>query len=167
MLDDRFWSKVDRLDPSGCWVWTANKNNKGYGLFRPGGKAPKRLAHRLAFEDRFEPIPFGLVICHTCDNPSCVNPDHLFLGTRKDNYVDMVNKGRRRIVVNPTNKPPVLRGESHGRAKLTEADVLSIRSRVANGEGVKSLAREFCVHHKTIRRACDGRAWRCLQPERP
>lgn len=57
MLDDRFWTKVDRAEPGGCWEWTANKNNKGYGLFRPGGTAPKRLAHRLAYEDAKAPSP--------------------------------------------------------------------------------------------------------------
>ena len=87
---ERFWNKVDKTDD--CWNWTASKNIQGYGYFRFDGKM--RKAHRMAWLLVNGEIPDGMCVCHTCDNPGCVNPIHLWLGTNQDNMDDMNNKGR-------------------------------------------------------------------------
>jgi hypothetical protein len=158
-LDERFWSKVTKVDGEGCWCWTANKNNKGYGLFRPGGVAPKRLAHRLAYADAYEEIPKGICVLHKCDNPACVRPDHLFLGTMLDNTRDMDAKGRRRVGINPNNKPPTLRGVDHPGSKMTEQMVRRFRAEFAAGKNFNEMARETGIHRATIWCAVVGSAW--------
>lgn len=158
MLDMRFWTKVVVGSTEDCWLWTANKNNKGYGLYRPGGTAPKRLAHRLAWEAQNGPIPDGMCILHRCDNPGCVNPAHLFPGTMLDNTRDMDAKGRRRTVSHCI--PPTPRtGESHYLAKLTQADVLAIREGAKSGRSFAEMARERGLHKSTVRRAAIGQSW--------
>lgn len=95
-LAQRFEKYAHRSSETGCWHWTGDRLPKGYGILvvRASGKDKKRLAHRLSWELAHGPIPDGLFVCHACDNPSCVNPDHLWLGTPKDNAQDMVRKGR-------------------------------------------------------------------------
>lgn len=91
---EHFWSFVSKsTDPNGCWTWTGFRMPKGYGNFRtePG---VSRLAHRFAYAAFVAPIPEGLQVCHRCDNPPCVRPEHLFLGTVKDNALDAKAKGR-------------------------------------------------------------------------
>ena len=93
-LERRFWDKVTMGD--GCWEWTGTRHSWGYGLL--GGRRKVHLrAHRVSWEIHFGPIPAGLYILHHCDNPRCVRPDHLFLGTHRDNMADMVKKGRWRL----------------------------------------------------------------------
>lgn len=88
---ERFWRKVKKSD--GCWEWTGTKNSRGYGMFTPTpGK--RVLAHRFSWEMENGRIPDGLFGCHRCDNPGCVRPDHLFVGTNSDNIRDAVAKGR-------------------------------------------------------------------------
>lgn len=92
-LHERFWSRVRKIE--GCWLWTAAKLAKGYGVIRDGpGKGVLLLAHRLSWEIHQGPIPGELRVLHLCDNTSCVNPAHLFLGTQADNIKDCVGKGR-------------------------------------------------------------------------
>lgn len=139
----RFWSKVQKKSDDECWEWMASKNRKGYGQFwlRRGFFS----SHRTAYSIANGTPPEGLQICHTCDNPGCVNARHLFVGTHQDNVDDKVRKNRSPIGdLNGARKHPeklargdshparthpekLARGERQGSAKLTAADVLKIR----------------------------------------
>lgn len=118
----RFWEKVEKGDSEdSCWVWIAkSKHLFGYGVLGLKKENRQVMAHRFAYELLVGPIPDGLFVLHRCDNPPCVNPDHLFLGTQKDNLDDMTQKGRRRWADN--------RGSRNGNAKLSDAQVEEIRS---------------------------------------
>lgn len=149
----RFWEKVEKNGPipahcpelGPCWVWMAARIKLGsYGLLS------KLLAHRLSWVIHYGSIPDGLFVCHHCDNPPCVNPAHLFLGTRSDNMLDAFNKGRL----------PDHRGTSHGQAKLTEAQVRTIRA--TDGVPYTTLATMFSVHHSTIHYIKSRKTWRHL-----
>lgn len=160
-LETRFWHYVDKSNPDGCWPWLSTRTDKGYGQIRAGGK-PRRylLAHRLSYEMVRGPIPEGMVICHRCDNPPCVNPAHLFLGTHSDNMQDMLAKGRGLKGV-PSHPNSVRRGESNGSAKLTAEEVGVIRERYASG-GVAyaSLGEAYGVTAGMIWRIVRRKAWR-------
>lgn len=108
----RFWEKVQKTD--GCWLWLAYKQPRGYGQFKHQGRM--RLAHRFSWELTNGLIPEGECVLHTCDNPACVNPEHLFLGTQLDNSLDMYEKGRQA-------PSPACAGETNGRAKLSATSV--------------------------------------------
>jgi hypothetical protein len=100
---DRFISKVKKK-PSGCWEWQGTMKKNGYGIFQDRtreGSGKQLQAHRFSFEIFHGEIPPGLLVCHHCDNPKCVNPEHLFLGTHKDNTQDMIRKGRQNWVGRP------------------------------------------------------------------
>lgn len=145
----RFWSRVKIDDALSCWEWTGAKTTAGYGHIIYRGKS--RFAHRASYELHVGPIPDGLLVCHRCDNPSCVNPAHLFLGTNKDNVTDSVTKGR---------KP---QGETHVSAKLTECQVLEIRTRHAAGNiTCKALALEFGVKRGTVEDIVHRKNWKHL-----
>ena len=135
-----------------CWEWVANKDRNGYGRF--GGKT-KISSHRYSWELAYGNIPDGLFVLHKCDNPSCVNPEHLFLGTQQDNMIDMVEKGRW-TPRNTTNTPEGIiarRGESHPNHKLTDLQVSYIRDKYAIGDiTYKEIALEMCVNITTIMR---------------
>lgn len=142
-----FWLNAK---PSGdCLLWQASKNRKGYGWWN-WCKRPT-LAHIVAFELTHGSIPDGLKVCHSCDKPSCINPQHLFLGTAHDNTQDMVRKGR------------VVRGERASPAKLTEEQARSILQRVGTGERQITLAREFGVSRSSIGRLISGDTWKHLR----
>jgi hypothetical protein len=115
-LYTRFWSRISQPSYDACWPWTGTDGGDGYGVIVQGRKGNIR-AHRLMWLIAHGPIPNGLFVCHHCDNPSCVNLNHLFLGTVSDNAQDMVRKRR--------NKPML--GELHGCSKLTNEQVISIR----------------------------------------
>lgn len=140
----RFWDKVDKSDD--CWEWLAYKDKDGYGRFRVDGQWVG--AHRFVFEMKCGRIPAGMCVCHSCDNPSCVNPEHLWLGTHEDNLRDMAEKGRARC--------PGHKGESNGRAKLTEEDVRGIRQLK---EPVPLIAKCFGVSEGQIYRIRSGQHW--------
>lgn len=141
----RFWSYVDRSGD--CWLWLRGKDKDGYGKFCADRKGVK--AHRFAFEVSKHEIPQGMKVCHSCDNPTCCNPDHLWLGSTKDNNKDKANKGR-------ANK-----GEDRYNAKLTECSVREIRSLLLAGVlSQHSIAVRFGVSLALINNVAIGKAWK-------
>jgi hypothetical protein len=145
----RFWSKAIVKDPNQCWEWTAAKCPSGYGRIKHGRETLK--AHRVAWE-LFNAEPLGeRWACHHCDNPSCVNPAHIYAGNVKTNNRDTVARGRRQIAG--------LSGSANPRSKLTEEDVHKIRSRIALGEGNMDIAKDFPVTHATVSLIRLGKGW--------
>ena len=143
-----------------CWIWIRSRTRKGYGNIHRHRHEPPDLfdyargsyAHRFAWRLHHGPIPDGMLVCHRCDTPPCVNPAHLFLGTPHDNTQDMVDKGRAR--------GRAFVGEAHGLAKLTEARVRDLRRRAAAGERHEDIAREFGVSKSTVTMANIRQTWR-------
>jgi hypothetical protein len=141
----RFWRHV--IKTRKCWFWDLSKNGD-YGAIKIAGVQKK--AHRFCWELHFGAIPKGLEVCHTCDNPSCVRPSHLFLGTHLDNMSDCARKGR----TNGAAKSQP--GEQNARAKLTWEIVDYIR---ASKEGMMALSRRFGVHYAHICSIKSGNRW--------
>lgn len=145
---DRFWAKVDRSNgPDSCWLWTACVNHHGYGVFRLPSKH-NELAHRVAYKIINGIIANGLSVCHSCDNPPCCNPSHLFLGTQLDNIIDAKNKGRIQI------------GESNHASKLNADIVKEIRSLyAAHLMTQRNLADRYKVNQSTISLIVHRKTW--------
>lgn len=145
VLRKRFEKKYQVVSESGCWLWTGMTTTEGYGRMRVLGKL--RLAHRISFELHKGESAEGLCVCHRCDVPGCVNPDHLWLGTIAENTSDMARKGR-------------WHGEKgnrrNGRAILTENDVRAIRR---DDRTVKAIAEEYGVAPTTVIYARSGVTW--------
>lgn len=137
-----------------CWIWTGPHNGAGYGRIWHQGR--KIYVHRAIYESAYGPIPPSVEVCHSCDNPFCVRPDHLFMGTHQENMSDMVAKGRHPSHQKPETRP---RGEQHARAKLTNVGVRAIRVRHAGGESVSSLARAFGLDRVAIRNVITRKTW--------
>jgi hypothetical protein len=147
----RFWYHV--IKSGGCWNWIGYQNRQGYGDFYIRNitrhKKEHQLAHRFSWEIHNGPIPKGLYALHHCDNPSCVNPAHLFLGTKGDNNRDMAAKGRSR------------NGEKHGWAKITKSIVLSMRDKYKKGgTSYRKLAKEYGVSCYCAYAAITGINWK-------
>jgi hypothetical protein len=145
---DLFWLRVDKSASNGCWHWTGAITSDGYGSIRI--KRVHVQPHRLSYELSKGPIPSGLHVLHTCDNPRCVNPEHLFLGTHRDNMADRVRKGR---VANGCNK-------------VTAEQALSImreykRSNLCRSNA-QELARKYGITSNSITAIVFGRSWKHL-----
>lgn len=155
-LEERFWAHVVP-DGDNCWLWTAVRNNKGYGYLAEGAPSRRRvLAHRASWEIHNGPIPPGMEVCHRCDNPGCVNPSHLFVGSHAENLHDMLQKERHGSVTHPN---AALIGESHPMAKLSEDDVRNIRASWPQ-ESQRSLARRYRVDRALIRKIVRRDLWK-------
>lgn len=148
-FSQRFWSQVSIPGRSECWVWNGSKSNKGYGTIRYGGR--RVGAHRYAYTWKNGPAG-DLFVCHRCDNRSCVNPEHFFLGTNSDNMRDKVSKSRQG------------KGEGIGASKLTEDLVRQIR-REYSGGGVtlRHLGEKHGVHFATVSHIITRKSWNHVQ----
>lgn len=146
-LSERFWEKVDKSGE--CWEWTATTIGGGYGSIHHNKRM--RYAHRVSFELTYGKIPDGLDVLHTCDNPLCVNPSHLRLGTHRDNMQDMIKKGR-------GNKN---KGVKVGTAKLNPTKVRKIRSLYSTGNyTMKQLGKQFNVDTTQICNIVNRKHWK-------
>lgn len=147
----RFNRLFEPVTESGCWIWMSGTDAGGYGMFWADGASTR--AHRASWKLHRGLIPRGLFVLHRCDVTSCVNPNHLFLGSKQDNLDDMVAKGRDRFSVNPA------RGERNGHAKFTEEQVKLIR---VDQRSQVEIAREHNVNRSQISRIKAGKRWRHL-----
>ena len=166
----KFWGLVDKtpgFGPNGnCWGWKASKHECGYGYFKIVEHTYK--AHRVSYRLAYGAIPVNLYVLHSCDNPSCVNPKHLWIGTAADNTSDMMQKGRHRPpklygnknghYTKPEKTP---RGEHNWNAKLTEKKIFEIRSKHAKGAHTQQkLADAYAVSPSLISRIIRRKAWK-------
>lgn len=147
----RFWQYVDKS--AECWRWTGATNRK-YGHFSI--RHERIYAHRFVYEVFFGTVPGGLFVCHHCDNPLCVNPSHLFVGSPKDNSRDMASKGRAGLQRHPERA----RGENNGRAKLGNSDIQRIREYRAGGKTQIQIARLLGVSRSAVSHVLNGHTWR-------
>lgn len=156
----RFWSKVNKSGE--CWIWTASKRNKGYGAFvypSLDGDIIQGRAHRFSWEIHFGPIPEGLCVLHKCDIPACVNPEHLFLGTKADNNRDLYEKGHHRC---GTSKTPVElckypKGEKHWNYHIDSGILIALKEDRRNGMSYGKLVKKYSISLCHIWRICNGK----------
>lgn len=148
----RTFSKLNT--ESGCIEWQGYGIKEGYGMLQIDGKA--WLAHRLAYRLAIGPIPKGMLVCHHCDNPGCINPNHLFIGTPRDNSRDASIKGRLGTVI----------GEKNNKAKLTIAKVRTIRQLHKDGISASQLGLQFGVCELQIKNVVNRKHWRHVKAER-
>jgi hypothetical protein len=153
-IEDRFWYRVHKTDT--CWLWTGAKHPGGYGQFPlypigpdmvPTGRPTNTRASRVSWILHKGPIPEGMWVLHKCDTPSCVNPEHLFLGTAATNTADCVSKKRNAV------------GITNGHSKLTEQQVRDIRLKAKNGSSQSSLCREYSLSPGAICMIISRKRW--------
>lgn len=143
----RFWSKIKKT--RNCWVWVAAKSAAGYGVIGAGGRGNKIIyAHRLSYEIHFGPIPAGMSVCHSCDNPACVNPIHLSVGTHKDNIRDSYEKRRMAI------------GERSKLSVLKNSDIIDIRFLLTTGASTRAVGLLYDVSQSNASRIGSRKTWK-------
>lgn len=147
-LEERFWANVAKAGDDQCWLWIASKRGDYGQIVRSGKNGPWDLVHRLSWKMHFGEIPTGLFVLHRCDQPVCVNPSHLFLGTQAVNMADMAAKGRRAV------------GEKHGCAKLTNQEAQQIRLATGFHE---AIAMRFGISRSTVGRIKAGKSWKDME----
>lgn len=158
-IKERFEDKYTPEPNSGCWLWNTTTNNGGYGIVKHKGKVIG--AHRLSYELYCEEIPESMVVCHKCDTRSCVNPEHLFIGTYKDNTQDMITKGRKRN----GDRSKLMMGNDRSvgvkncSAKLTEQQVIDI---FLDNRKAKQIAGEYSIHVNTVYKIKNRIRWKHL-----
>ena len=159
-LADRIIAKSMPEPNSGCWLWLGSLWGNGYGNLSNGSRQPRLGAHRGSWMAFRGPIAEGMDVCHRCDVPICVNPDHLFLGTRKDNMQDCKAKGRniRGAALREAVLPHVHRGEIHYKTSLTEDDVRHIRANYS-GATRAALATKYGMRPIAIWKIATRRNW--------
>lgn len=138
----RFWSKVDRIAPDSCWIWTAYIGPRGYGCLAWKSR-PATRAHRVAYEITFGPIPKGMIIMHTCDNKKCVNPAHLTVGTQLDNMRDAA-----------------IKRSYNEQSKLTKEEVKEIRTLAKSSITQKEIAKRYHMSQPTISDIVNWKIWK-------
>lgn len=143
----RFWSKVSKT--GACWLWTGALDKDGYGHIWTGKRSPS--ANRISYEINIGPIPAGMSVCHTCDNPQCVNPAHLFLGTNLDNINDRIQKSR------------CARGARVGNSKLTDNIVEQIKEKFNTGSAMSNIAKEFNLQLQHVRLIVKSKIWKHIK----
>lgn len=152
-IEKRFHEKTDASGgPDACWEWTAARDTRNYGVLQVSGRALG--AHRVSWELTNGPIPEGLFVCHKCDNPGCVNPSHLFLGTPADNMHDAIDKGRIHKVA----------GERHGNAKLLDQDIPDILAMLASGMSLAAVANHYRISRTTVCNIKNRKQWAHVLP---
>lgn len=148
LVEQRFWSSVDKTDC--CWNWMAGKTRTGYGQFKAGGL---HGAHRYSYVLRHSHIPQGMQINHHCDNRACVNPDHLYAGTAKQNMQDMLRRGRDRVI-----------GSRNGHASLNEEIIPFVRLWLSKGYKQREISQAFGIGRNTLYYIKSGRSWSHVMP---
>jgi hypothetical protein len=145
-----FWARVDKSGGEGaCWPYTGATRANGYGRLRIEGRY--ELAHRVAYRLANGQVPSDMFVCHSCDNPICCNPSHLWLGDHADNMADRQQKGR------------YATGEQHPQSRLTLSQAAAIMRRAMAGETAIALAAQHGVHYSTIRRLITSKRWAALK----
>ena len=147
---ETFWDKVDWEAETECWLWTGAKLPHGYGTVCLNRQ--RLYAHRYAWAFVNGPIPKGLNILHKCDVPACINPDHLYAGTQRENLIDCIRRGRANRV----------RGSAHGQSKLTEDQVLELRKERTKGLSYAKLGKHFGISETQARSIVLGTWWKHL-----
>lgn len=149
----RFWKYANRSG-AGCWLWSGSRMVRGgYGQLNDRGRLLK--AHRLSYELHHGEIPPGLFVCHRCNVPACVNPEHLYAGTPRQNWDDTIAAGTRFV-------PEALKGTENPNSKLSENDVLCIRREVREGNSLTELAKRYGVTKQAIWRVKERLSWKSL-----
>lgn len=144
---DRVLSRYS-VNENGCWIYLGSKDKDGYGVV--GVLKKQKRAQRVVFEYFFGEIPSGMFVCHKCDVRQCINPEHLFIGTPRDNTADMISKGR---AIHP-------RGELHPASKLKHEDVLKIRKMRESGEKLSAIASKFGISFQHVSAIEKGIVWK-------